>query len=244
MIKNKALLLFSFVLLLCLPACGRSYKGGPQQFIPPICTPYKPVQEENPFSLISQVPKRGLIMIDPGHGGEDFGTHSRKPHRYQEKFLTLTTGKMVKTHLERMGYTVILTRTSDVFISLDGRYNFANEQKPNLFVSVHYNSAPNKDAFGVEVFYYNSAANKTRSTSSKVLAQNILSRIIENTDAKSRGVKHGDLAVIRETTMPAVLVEGGFLTNESERKLIKTAEYQKKISWGIAQGIHDYLNSI
>lgn len=66
--------------------------------------------------------------------------------------------------------------------------------------------------------------------------------MIKITDAKSRGVKHGDLAVVRETNMPAVLVEGGFLSNEVELQKLKNAAYIKKVAWGIAQGIQDYLN--
>jgi N-acetylmuramoyl-L-alanine amidase len=108
---------------------------------------------------------------------------------------------------------------------------------------VHFNSAPNPKADGIEVFYYKSEQDKGRSASSKALAQAVLKRVLDTTKANSRGVKHGNLAVVRETKMPAILVEGGFLTNEKEAEKIKDPAYHKKLAWGIAQGVRDYLES-
>ena len=142
-----------------------------------------------------------------------------------------------------MGYQTAMTRKDDTFVSLDGRAQFANGLKPVLFVSIHFNSAPAVKAEGVEVFYYRSDQNKERSAISKLLAENILNKIISNTDAKSRGVKHGNLAVIRKTTMPAVLVEGGFLTNETEYQKLKDVSYIRRLMWGIAQGIQTFTNN-
>lgn len=185
--------------------------------------------------------EKGLIVIDPGHGGKDFGTHSKKKPRYQEKNLNLSTAYMLRNFLVQLGYEVVMTRTNDTFVSLERRAEMANEQNPRLFISLHYNSAPNKEAEGIEIYYYRSQADWARSSSSRKLAQAINKGIIKNTQAKSRGVKHGDLAVIRLTNMPAVLIEGGFLTNENEFTKIKNATYLKKIAWGIALGINDFL---
>ena len=91
-----------------------------------------------------------LIVLDPGHGGQDYGTYSSKATKYQEKNLTLTATRMVKTYLEQMGYRVSMTRTNDTFVALDKRAAFANERTSKLFVSIHFNSAPNKQAEGVE----------------------------------------------------------------------------------------------
>ena len=134
-----------------------------------------------------------------------------------------------------------MTRKDDTFITLDERANFANQIKPRLFVSVHYNSAPSADAEGIEVFYYRSEEDKGRTDQSKKLAHAILNRVIANTQAKSRGVKHGNLAVIRETNMPAVLIEGGFMTNDKEMDKIKDPAYIKQIAWGIAKGVDDWI---
>jgi N-acetylmuramoyl-L-alanine amidase len=182
-----------------------------------------------------------LIVVDPGHGGEDRGTQSISKPRYQEKSLNLITARFIKCYLEQLGYTIKMTREKDVFVSLEKRAQLANELKPELFVSIHYNAALSSEAQGVEVFYYLSKENKKRAVKSKRLAQIVLKSILSNTQAKSRGVKHGNFAVIRETEMPAILVEGGFVTNESELNKLKDPSYLKKIAWGIAQGVDEYI---
>lgn len=204
-----------------------------------------PFQDPVPMETVIVEPIRpseGLIVIDPGHGGKDLGAHSKQP-KYQEKHLTLSTAKMLKTYLEQMGYSIVLTRQNDTFISLEKRAEAANKLDPKLFVSIHFNSAPNTDAKGIEIFYYKSDNDKSRTKSSKKLAEKILTNVIAETKAKSRGVKHGDLSVIRNTEMPAVLVEGGFLTHKDELPLLKDGNYLKRLAWGIAIGIDHYIKS-
>lgn len=179
------------------------------------------------------------IMIDPGHGGHDFGTQSISKPRYLEKSLNLVTAKFVREYLQQMGYQVWMTREDDQFVSLEKRAKIANEKKPALFVSIHYNSAPLADAQGVEVFFYQTK--KERARQSKQLAHAILKNILAETSAKSRGVKHGNYHVIRQTIMPAILVEGGFVTNESELQKLKDPLYLKRMAWGIVRGIDEYL---
>lgn len=237
----------ALVLLVAQASCSSSHAASEQEYYyyPPFQEIVEELDfvkdpkqgEEKPNTIV-----KGFIVLDPGHGGDDLGTHSTKPFKYQEKVLTLSTAKMLKTYLEQLGYAVQMTRSDDMFVALDKRANFANTRRPQIFVSVHYNSAPSKSADGIEIFYYKSDAEKSRSAESKTLANAILKRMIENTEAKSRGVKHGNLAVIRETDMPAVLIEGGFLTNEEEMYKLKDANYLKKLAWGIAQGIEDYLS--
>lgn len=222
--------------LFALLATGCAPSRFPTEPFPYV--PYSP-----PPQIIETAPRieKPLIVLDPGHGGEDFGTTSTKPPKYHEKNLNLTTSHMLRNILKEQGFEVLMTRKDDVFVTLSGRAEFANQRKPLLFVSVHYNSAPSEKAEGIEVFYYNTDKDKSRSEASKLLASSILDRVITNTKAKSRGVKHGNLAVIRETTMPAVLIEGGFLTNEGETQKLKDPSYIKSLAWGIAQGIQDYL---
>lgn len=180
-----------------------------------------------------------FIVIDPGHGGEDYGAHSKTKPQYHEKNLNLVLGRMVKQNLDFRGYTTYMTRQSDIFIPLDKRASNANELHASLFVSVHFNSAPSVEASGIEVYYYKTLGQ--RSDKSAELAQDVLNNIIKIAKAKSRGIKHGDFAVIRKTNMPAILVEGGFLTNAKEMESIKDPAYLKKLAWGITQGIDQYL---
>lgn len=183
-----------------------------------------------------------LIVLDPGHGGTDFGTQSISKPRYQEKSLNLVTANFVREYLKQLGYHPLMTRRDDTFVSLEKRAQFANELQPAIFVSIHYNSAPSAEAEGVEVYYYQSAENKSRTAKSKQLAQAVLKHVLKYTKAKSRGVKHGNFAVIRETTMPAILIEGGFVTNTTEMERLKDPDYLKRLAWGITNGIEEYLN--
>ncbi len=240
---------FTLVVLLfiMLSACGgrqintREYPYS-AKVKPKISVPVKakPVAAPIPFSPPFQATP--LIVIDAGHGGQDFGTHSLSKPKYQEKNLNLMTARFLRNFLEQMGYRIYMTRAKDVFLTLDERAEIANDKNPQLFVSVHYNSAPSKQAEGIEVYYYLSEEEKMRSKESRLLAQSILDKVLNSTQAKSRGVKHGNFAVIRKTTMPAVLVEGGFLTNEDEMQKIKDAKYLKQLAWGIAEGIKSYLD--
>jgi len=184
-----------------------------------------------------------LIVIDPGHGGKDQGTQSLEGPKYFEKNLTLPTAQILNTYLQGFGYKTIMTRRDDLFVPLKERADFANQRKSYLFVSVHYNAAENSKAHGIEVYYYESADNKERSDKSKALANFVLEGVINNTKGKSRGVKHGNFAVIRETQMPAILIEGGFMTNSDEMQKIKDVAYMKQLAWGIAQGIKQYIQT-
>jgi N-acetylmuramoyl-L-alanine amidase len=204
----------------------------------------KPVRNEiamadprPPFKL------KPLIVIDPGHGGKDLGTHSNEIPKYYEKHFTLSTAHMLKRYLDDLGYNIVMTRSEDVFIPLKQRAHFANDKRSDIFISIHYNSAPSKQAEGIEVFYYTSEADKARTDASKLLATKVLNGVTSNTKAQSRGVKSGNFAVIRETKMPAILVEGGFLTNSGELEKIRQAKYMKRIALGIAEGVRDYLKA-
>jgi N-acetylmuramoyl-L-alanine amidase len=198
--------------------------------------------QARPKVNIPLIVHKGLVVIDPGHGGSDVGTQSVSEPRYLEKSLNLVTAQFVRSYLQQLGYEVFMTRQSDVFISLEKRAELANEKKPALFVSIHYNSAPSAQAHGVEVFFYHSSDNKHRMIKSKKLAQVVLKHILAETEAKSRGVKQANYAVIRLTKMPAILVEGGFVTNDAELQKLKNPDYLKKIAWGISQGINEYLS--
>ncbi len=178
-----------------------------------------------------------LIVLDAGHGGSDEGA---KINTFMEKKIALTTAFLTKKHLEELGYRVIMTRSRDVFMPLPRRVLIANKTKGSLFVSLHFNSSPNDDAKGIEIFYYDSKE-MWRSRASKRLANCILYRVVDQTDAVSRGVKQGNFHVIRETDMPAVLVEGGFMTNREERGKLRDKNYLDRLAVGIAQGIDKYM---
>lgn len=180
-----------------------------------------------------------LIILDAGHGGTDEGA---KVRAFQEKKVTMLATLLTKKHLEELGYRVLLTRTKDAYISLPRRVSIANKAGGVLFVSIHFNSARNVQAKGIEVFYYG-GTEPWRSRASQRLASCVLGRVIDLTKAHSRGVKQGNFHVIRETQMPAVLVEGGFITNAEERNCLKDRNYLNRLGLGIAEGVDRYLKS-
>jgi len=179
-----------------------------------------------------------LIYLDPGHGGLDFGAVIKKPRMVEKKYC-LTTAHYTKRCLEKMGYRVSLTRSRDFFVPLKRRTFVANRARAGIFVSLHFNSCPNKQAHGIEIYYYDGKNN--RAGISRLLARCILNRMIFRTKAKPRGVKKGKYLVIRETKMPSILIEGGFLTNISERNNVRKREYLMKIARGIAEGIDRFV---
>jgi N-acetylmuramoyl-L-alanine amidase len=185
---------------------------------------------------------RPLVVLDPGHGGYNVGAKGKKPS-CEEKKLALLTAQLAKKYLEELGYRVVMTRSRDFFVPLERRVFVANHSHGELFISIHYNSCPSKEVQGIEIYYTDSQENKHRSIESKKLAQKILGRTVLRTGAPSRGVRAANFYVIRETNIPAILIEGGYITNLQERKLLRSREHLEKIARGIAEGIHHYYCS-
>ena len=182
------------------------------------------------------VPK-DLIVLDPGHGGVDEGANVKG---LLEKALALKTATLVKQQLHQKGYRVILTRSRDVFISLEKRSSIANETKCKLFVSFHYNAFKKPEVSGIEI-YYCPKGPKGKQNQSKKLATLVLEGLIATTGSKNRGVKTGNFHVIRETKMPAILIEGGFMTNPQEHAHLTDQNYIEKMACSIAHAIEQFL---
>jgi N-acetylmuramoyl-L-alanine amidase len=169
------------------------------------------------------------VIIDAGHGGKDIGGNYGKVY---EKHLALDTAKRVEYMLKRKGYRTRMTRTSDVFLSLQKRASIGNRYSNSIFVSIHYNYTYRKAANGIETFYYTSR--------SKPLAKYVNEEVLKKTRAFNRGVKFARYYVIRNSKNPAILFEGGFLQNSSERRAVKKGSYRQRISEGIVKGIERY----
>lgn len=181
-----------------------------------------------------------VIMIDPGHGGPDKGACVKNPY-CKEKRLALQTALLVEKHLKQLGYKVLMTRKTDCFVPLEKRVKMANRLSCDLFVSIHYNSCPKPEPHGIEIHFTEDKRNKKKTIASKKLAETILGRLIFRTKAKNRGLKTGKLYVTKNTDMPSILVEGGFITNLTERKKVSQYKYKDKIAKGIAEGIDKFL---
>jgi N-acetylmuramoyl-L-alanine amidase len=180
------------------------------------------------------------ILLDAGHGGRDRGARAHRPF-CEEKRLCLETAKLTKRYLEQLGYRVVMSRTTDTFVPLSKRVELATQAHSDLFVSIHFNASQNTAASGVEVFYHGAPAARVKMKASLALANLVLQGVIRRTQAISRGVKKNNFYVIRESAMPSILIEGGFVTHPGERRNLKEKLYLEKLARGIADGIDTYL---
>ncbi|WP_290060640.1 N-acetylmuramoyl-L-alanine amidase [Paraclostridium bifermentans] len=172
------------------------------------------------------------VFVDPGHGGEDSGAVG---YGNYEDELNLQVANKVRQKLEAKGIEVKMSRTSDEFISLGDRAKMANSYAPDVFVSIHQNSADATSANGIETYYH------TNKSDHKPYAQDVQTKAIGETNARNRGVKSANFAVLRETNMPAALFESGFITNQNESANLASSSYQDKLATGIANGVEKYL---
>ena len=243
--------IFYYISLLLLSAsCAKFTPAQPQQGKGEGKGKWAPTEkkaETSQQSPSTPSPSTYRIMLDPGHGGEDPGAKSIVRPYVREKVLTLKTAKKVEEFLSKWGYQVYMTRRKDLFIPLQERVELAKKKNCNLFVSIHFNSTPKPTAaHGAEIYYYSNEKKfpkikDARAKQSRELAAAILRRMAPATKAKPRGVHVGNYAVIRETMMPAVLIEAGFLSNSAEAKKLNNPNYIRFLSWSIAKGIDDYV---
>jgi N-acetylmuramoyl-L-alanine amidase len=180
-----------------------------------------------PFS--AQARNFNTVIIDPGHGGHDNGGQWGKVY---EKHLALDTAARLDGMLRKAGYNTVMTRRSDYFVTLPQRTQMANRYSNAIFVSIHYNYTWKQQVSGLETFYYNSEGQK--------LASLVQSRVVRNTRTVDRKAKFARYYVIRNCKLPSILVEGGFVSNESERNRMKSAWFRDAIARGIAEGIQQY----
>ena len=169
------------------------------------------------------------VVIDPGHGGHDNGGQWG---RVYEKHLALDTAYRLETKLKALGYQTVMTRRSDYFISLPQRVTAANRYNNAIFVSIHYNYTWKQEVSGLETFYHGE--------NSKRLADHVQNSLIQRTKTVDRKVKYARFYVIRNCKLPAILVEGGFVSNTAERSRMKSAWFRESIAQGITDGIQRY----
>lgn len=213
-------------------------------------------------------PAPKIIVLDPGHGGEDPGTEN-KALGLSEKVLTLDVAERTKKLLEAAGYKVVLTRTRDVSLSpnktidLALRPDFANREHADLFISIHFNAAT-KDTRGTEVFSY--APRAQRSTDSwglrvddavneeaaanrldhwnTVLAAALHRSLLKTLKTEDRGKKIAHWAVLRTLSCPGALVEPAIITNEADARRVATPAFRQQIAEGIAAGVQSYVAAL
>ena len=167
------------------------------------------------------------VVIDAGHGGHDRG--GIPGQRIPEKEVTLDVAQRLRNVLAASGYRVVMTRDSDVFVPLATRVAIANSYRNAVFVCIHFNATKRMGAEGIETYFY--------SRDSLRLASAIHYYVVGGAPSANRGVRRRGYYVLRTTSIPAVLVECGFLTNPTEAAYAQTASYRQKLAEEIAAGV-------
>jgi len=191
--------------------------------------------------------KNKVIVIDPGHGGADPGAQNSG---LKEKDINLDVSLRLRESLESKGCIVIMTREVDKdfylpgFVlgrmakrsELDKRVNIATENNADLFISVHTNSFPRPNTYGMETYYH------LKSSPGKALAELIQKQLTQLQSDNKRKSKAGDYYLINQSKIPAVIVEVGFISNTRERNLLLSNDYRDSIAAAIGTGIEHYFN--
>ena len=177
-------------------------------------------------------PIKDKVVLDPGHGGTDYGAIREG---INEKDITLDLTQRVASILKSKGYKTAMTRTEDVYIGLQERCDFNEVENPEIFVSIHVNSAVATEPYGIETHYYHEP--------SKELAEVIQKHLMKNIDTKDRGILKSKFYVINHTDVPAVLVETGFISNADERAELITEKRKQATAKASAEGIIEYLKN-
>jgi N-acetylmuramoyl-L-alanine amidase len=202
------------------------------------------------------------ICLDPGHGGKDPGNQVGGVGGFfarKEKTYTLLLAFELRDQLKKLGFNVILTRSTDTYVDLPARPALANRRGADLFVSLHFNASQTdkNDVAGPETYcitpvgaassnaqgegggFGATPANRLQNQS-LLLAAQMEKSLVQNLDAPDRGVRRARFAVLRDATMPAILIEGGYMTNPAEGKKIYDSAYRKQMAAAMVKGILAY----
>jgi N-acetylmuramoyl-L-alanine amidase len=206
---------------------------------------------------ISFPPTNRVIVIDPGHGGNNFGTVSALDGRFEKEF-TLDWARRLKPLLETNGWTVFLTRTNDSLVINSNRVDFAEAHHADLFISLHFNSTSDRDkkTGGLETYcitpvgmpstltrnfadpWFENLPNNNFDAQNLQLAFRVQSALLHAVGMEDRGVRRSRFdTVLRGQNRPAILVEGGYLSNLHEAALIESADYRQKLAEAVAAAL-------
>ncbi|HPU22376.1 MAG TPA: N-acetylmuramoyl-L-alanine amidase [Thermoclostridium caenicola] len=205
----------------------------------------------DPLALAANNQYKAMVILDPGHGGEDPGAVSNYSG-IAEKDINLRIASMLKEYLEADNYRVIMTREEDVLNYKPGTKNITEKRRQDLtarrklidssgadiVVSIHLNKFEEPQYYGAQTFYPPGSAESERLA---VCVQNALRENVDPSNNRKALVKKERIVILRDLVVPTVLVECGFLSNSQEEALLRTVDYQEKIARAIKKGIDDYF---
>jgi N-acetylmuramoyl-L-alanine amidase len=221
--------------------------------------------EWNPRPAQTALPRRSaaqepfsLVVLDPGHGGQDSGAMCGN---VLEKDLALDVARRVDRLLQAQGLATLMTRVGDGYVSLADRVALANRARDCVFVSIHFNEGNKPVSSGVETYYaahqsttgtslvswlpfLQQASSESPNTESQNLAGLVQDSLIVRTQSVNRGIKAEQFFVIANVRYPAVLVEGGFLTNKEDIARIGSEDYREQLAAAISEGVLNYRDGV
>lgn len=192
-----------------------------------------PASEVTPPPEIQKTLTGYTVTLDAGHGGWSSGAVYED---IMEKDIDLAVALRAERILKEMGCEVYMIRTDDTFVDIHDRASMANKKDTDIFVSVHSNAFPSNANIHGTLTYYCPGSSR-----GKTLAQCLQTAVSASAGSQDRGIAQDELVVVKETSMPAALVELGFMTNHEELMKLADPVYQEKLAQGIAAGIEDYL---
>ncbi len=231
------------------PSRGGNVITHPTNTPSPIATNYDPTKEVLD-KLSPGIPANALsgktILIDPGHGGKDPGAIG--PNYTYEKNNTLAIALALNDVLIQAGAQVILTRDKDIspatnyseIEDLQARVNLANKSNVNLLISLHNDSSANPDIQGTTVYF---SKDNPKQNESLQLANSIQFAVTDTVKTTNRGIKEAGFYILRNTTMPSILLEAAFISNLYEEARLQNPTFQKNLANAIFQGIYNYFNN-
>lgn len=189
------------------------------------------------------------IVVDAGHGGYDPGAIG--VNGLQEKTVNLDISRKLRDILVRRGYEVVMSRDSDIYLSLKERVEFTNAQNADLFVSIHANSFPNPGTRGAMVLYYDDAYPQSSypaspemralTPQSRELATKVLDSFVKTVGVENRGLVPSAVYVVRMGSIPSILFETAFLSNRADAELLASDQVRQRMAQGIAGGIEAFM---
>jgi N-acetylmuramoyl-L-alanine amidase len=211
-------------------------------------TAYMTFEVNDPTDLpsVAAGASQKLVVIDPGHGGSDTGSRGFENDApvMNEKDINLDIALRLQKMLEAAGARIYMIRTEDVTIPLYDRQDTANSLGASLYVAIHNNSYTNTNINGTEVHYHGKNDPPMDGISGMALAENLQSTLVANLGLFDRGIKESpELAVLRRTVMPAVIIEGAYISNPGDLNYMKTDDFREKYAMSAAKCIIEALNS-
>lgn len=183
-----------------------------------------------------------IVVLDPGHGGSDTGAISiSQPKVYEKNLNYKILYTLSKEYYEDLGIKAYYTRIDDSRVELLTRPKFSAQVEADLFISLHMNSATATTAEGLEVYYYTGNTHTMNGLTGKRMAETLVTNLVGVMNAKNRGAKSSALAVLRNNTVPSVLIELGFISNKEELAKLTSETYQEKAAKCIATTIDDFF---